>query len=335
MSWRAALARSCAALAVLALALSTSIFVSPIASADTITSTPTSGTVDVAGSTGFSQQLSPTTDTDGSSMSSSQDVGGQSPDLTITGGGLVSVIGGPLPVGSYDISGSTAAGPGDAGTWTYSLSVTADSITSSPASGTVDVAGSTNFSQQLTQTDTDGGTVAYVQGGTGQSPDLTITGGGLVSVVGGPLPVGNYAISGTSSDGFENSGNWSYSLSVTADTITSSPTSGTIDVAGSTSFHQQLTQTDTDGGTVAYVQGGTGQSPDLTITGDVLVKVVGGPLHVRSYAISGTSSDGFENSGNWSYSLSVTADTIVQGTPTSGSTNTASSTAFSSTLSAS
>src|ERR1700691_832968 len=116
MSWRAALARSCAALAVLALALSTSIFVSPIASADTITSTP--------------------------------------------------------------------------------------------ASGTVDVAGSTNFSQQLTQTDTDGGTVAYVQGGTGQSPDLTITGGGLVSVVGGPLPVGNYAISGTSSDDFENSGNW-------------------------------------------------------------------------------------------------------------------------------
>jgi uncharacterized repeat protein (TIGR02543 family) len=337
MSRRATLARFCTALAVLALAASTSIFVSPIASADTITSTPTSGTVDVAGSTGFSQQLSPTTDTsDGSTITYSQDVGGQSPDLTITGGGLVSVVGGPLPVGSYEITGSTAAGPGDAGSWTYSLSVTADTITSTPTSGTIGVAGSTSFSQQLTQTDADGSTVSYVQGGTGQSPDLTITGGGLVSVVGGPLAVGSYAISGTSSDGLGNSGNWGYSLSVTADTIVQgTPTSGSTNTASSAAFSSTLSAASGFTGSVAF----STSTPGFAISSGDELKTTGPLTSAGSpYLVTGSDSDAYGDGGTWTYTLSVAASggggggggpvSINQTSATTGSVSTTASSTY-------
>src|SRR5580692_10525838 len=119
MSWRAGLAKVAAVVAVLALAGAASIVASPLASASTITFTPLSGTIDVAGSTGFTQQLTPTGNSAPVTYTSD---GTGSPQLSITGGGLISVVSGPVAVGTYNISGSSTDGT-NTGDWTYSLSV--------------------------------------------------------------------------------------------------------------------------------------------------------------------------------------------------------------------
>ncbi|MGA7834586.1 MAG: InlB B-repeat-containing protein [Acidimicrobiales bacterium] len=291
--------------------------------ADTITQTSsTTGTVDVADSTSFTANLNPTTE-NGVAVAYAQGASGQSPDLTITSAGTVSVVGGPLAVDSYTISGTTSDSLNDAGTWTYTLTVTGGTITqTSPTTGTVDVASSTAFSGQLNPTTANGESVAYTQGGPPQSSDLTITSGGRVSVLGGPLAVGAYTISGTTSNTEGDTGTWTYTLTVTGGTITqTSPTGGTVDVVGSTAISAQLNPTTANGESVAYAQGASGQSPDLAVTSAGKVSVVGGPLAVGAYTISGTTSNTEGDSGTWTYTLTVTADTITQTSPTSGSTS--------------
>ncbi len=299
--------------------------------AGTITQTsPTSGTVSIAGSTAFTAQVTPTT-ANGEAVTYAKGASPQSPDLSITGGGLISTVGGPLAAGSYTISGTTSNSEGDSGTWTFTLTVTAGAITqTSLTTGTVDVAGSTAFTAQVTPTTANGESVTYAKGASPQSPDLSITGGGLISTVGGPIAVGTYTISGTTSNSEGDSGTWTYTLTVTADTITQ--TSPTTASASSDSYEPGSITVAHNVGAVTFVT--TTSSTGLSVNSSGLITITGSPVP-GTYVISGTDSDAKGDTGTWTYTLTVSVaggggggSTIVQTSPTSGSTTPSNSSSF-------
>jgi len=162
---------------------------------------------------------------------------------------------------------------------------------------------------------------------------FTITPGGVLSTP-GPLSVAGspYLVTGTDSDTSGDVGTWSYSLTVTPDTIIqTSPTPGSTDVAGSAAFTSTLNAASGFVGTVTFAN----PTLNFTITpGGVLSTP--GPLTVAGspYSVTGTDSDAYGDTGTWSYSLTVTPDTITQAPPTSGNTSPSISASFTSTLSA-
>jgi uncharacterized repeat protein (TIGR02543 family) len=317
------------AFAVLALATAASIVASPLASAATITTTPTNDTIDVAGSTSFTEQLISTGNDN--TVVYTQDPTGQSPDLIVNGNGLINVVGGPLAVGDYTITGTTADGGDDQGSWTYTLAVTPDTITTTPTTATIDVAGSTSFHQQLSSAGNNS-SVTYTQGLTNQSPHLSVTGAGLITVVGGPLAVGNYTVSGTSADNLGDQGNWSYALAVSADVIVQGPpTSGFTTIGGSGAFATALSASSGFIGPVTFFTATAGftisNGDELQSTGSL------GPGG-SPYTVTGTDSDADGDHGTWSYSLTVSPNpvvgstTLTQTSPTTGSASTTSSGTF-------
>ena len=134
-----------------------------------------------------------------------------SPDGVLVGltGGVSTT--GTLAAGTYSASGSDSDLTGDTGTWTYSLVVPVITQTS-PTSTTTTVSGSTTFTDQLAVT----GNVGAVTFATSSATaGLSVSPGGAVSTVGGPLGAGVYTATGTDTDTNGDSGTWIYTLSVT------------------------------------------------------------------------------------------------------------------------
>jgi uncharacterized repeat protein (TIGR02543 family) len=211
----------------------------------------------------------------------------------------------------------------------------ADILQGSPTSATVDMAGSATFSTTLQPTSGSfSGTVTYTQTSTAQTVGLTVTSHGVISTT-GTLPAATYAISGTDTDtGNVDSGSWTYSLTVTNTVAQGSPLTGTVDVATSANFTATLAPAPGDPGPVTYTQTSTAQTVGLTVTSQGVISTTG-TLPAATYTVSGTDADaGSVDTGNWTYSLTVTPDLIIQGSPTSGTTTTANSGDFSTTLSA-
>lgn len=94
-----------------------------------------------------------------------------------------------------------------------------------------------------------------------------------------------------------------------------SPSSGSTDVAGSATFTDTLTASSGSVGPVTFTTGTTGfaisGNNQLVTTGTL--SALGSP-----YVIAGSDSDVSGDSGTWTYSLTVTPDVIIQGSPTSG-----------------
>ncbi len=113
--------------------------------------------------------------------------------------------------------------------------------------------------------------------------------------------------------------------------IQASPTSGTIDVAGSLGFTDTLSTPGFSGVTFTT----TGGSSDVIVSPGGAVSTAGTlPASSTPYTVSGTDSDGAAgDTGTWSYSLTVTPDTILQASPTSGTVDVAGSAGFTDTLS--
>jgi hypothetical protein len=111
------------------------------------------------------------------------------------------------------------------------------------------------------------------------------------------------------------------------------PLSGQTDVVGSSNYTDLLTAASGFTGTVTFAT----STPDFTIVSANELTTTGTLSALDSpYIVSGTDSDGSGgDTGTWSYILTVAADTIVQGAPTTGSTTAAESTTFSATLAAS
>ncbi|MGC1238090.1 MAG: InlB B-repeat-containing protein [Acidimicrobiales bacterium] len=206
----------------------------------------------------------------------------------------------------------------------------AATITQDPttATGSVDIAGSSSFTAALSTPGFVGTTFAVTS--TPTTPGLTLTGSEIATT--GTLPAASYSISGTDSDpAGDTPGTWSYTLTVTDVIPQVSPNTGTIDVAGSSTFSGTLSVPGSPGAT--FVVTSTLATPGLTLTGNQIGTT--GTLPAATYSISGTDSDtAGDTPGTWSYTLTVTSDVIVQGSPTTGFTTPATSSTFTDTLAA-
>jgi len=215
---------------------------------------------------------------------------------------------------------------------TTPMASAANIITQGPdSSGSIDVAGSAGFVDTLTAASgSDGGTVTFIPSSL-TSPGLTVVGADGIATT-GVLPAATYTIAGNDSDGSGDSGTWSYSLVVSPDTITQTSSSpGSTDVAASSTFQTTLSAASGFVGQVTFTTSTTGfeitNSDVLSTTGTL--SATGSP-----YTITGSDTDAYGDAGVWSYTLDASPDTILQGSPTSGTTNTSASGAFSTILTA-
>ena len=222
--------------------------------------------------------------------------------LSVNTSGQITVTG-TLAKGTYVVSGSTSDAFGDAGTYSFTLTVNPAGITQiSPFSNSTTTSASSTFTDQLNPTSQDGSPVAYVTVVTNAS--LNFSSSGKITVVGGPLKVGIYAVSGTDSDALGETGIWSYTLTVTKGLITqSAPTTGIITSTGSAGFTSQLIVSGATGTTTFVV---TAPNSNLSISSSGKITVVGGPLKAGSYTVSGTVTDSLGDTGTWTFTLTVT-----------------------------
>jgi hypothetical protein len=120
----------------------------------------------------------------------------------------------------------------------------------------------------------------------------------------GTLAAGTYTVSGTVTDAYGDSGTWSFTLTVTASTITqTAPTSAAVKLTQLAGFKTQLNVTG-NLGTVTYTEATSADSGDVLVsaTGQVTAKST---LAVGTYTVSGTVTDAYGDSGTWSFTLQV------------------------------
>jgi uncharacterized repeat protein (TIGR02543 family) len=281
---------------------------------------PTSGTVDVAGSAGFTDTLAVSGNVGAVTYVTSP----LSTHLTVSGSGGVSTTG-PLAAGAYTVSGTDSDTNGDSGAWTYKLTVTDTIVQGAPTSGTVDVAGSAGFTDTLAVSG-NVGAVTYVT--SPLSTHLTVSGSGGVSTT-GPLAAGAYTVSGTDSDTNGDSGAWTYKLTVNGsgvngNTITqTSPTSGVTATTASATLQPVPITVVNNTGPVTFAV--TSPPDGLTLSGNQISTT--GSLALGVYKISGTDRDTSGATGTWTYTLTV-SNAITQTSPTTGATTTTASSTF-------
>jgi uncharacterized repeat protein (TIGR02543 family) len=208
----------------------------------------------------------------------------------------------------------------------------------SPTTGTVDVAGSAAFNTTIQTSGSDGNGVTFsVVSSTPAGLTINSTTGEITAT--GTLAATTYAISGTDSDGSADTGNWSFTLTVTGDPITqTSPTTGFTTTTASATFQPGSINVAPDNAPVTFVT--TTTSTGLSVSSAGLITTTG-LLSAGMYTVSGTDSDATNDTGTWTYALTVnpvggggggggstSASTIVQTSPTTGTTTTSASSSF-------
>jgi trimeric autotransporter adhesin len=252
--------------------------------------------------------------------------------VVVSSSGAISTTG-SLPVGTCVVSGTDSDIFGDTpGTWTYTLTITLVTVTqTAPTSGTTTTTASSAFTTQLATTGS--GTVSFVT--TSSTPcGVVVALHGAISTT-GSLPVGTCTVSGTDSDtNGDTGGNWFYTLTITAVTITqTAPTSGTTTTTASSAFTGQLATTGS--GTVSFATTpATACGVAVSSSGAITTT---GSLAASTCTVSGTDSDTHgDTAGTWTYTLTINSvtvtptpsTTITQGAPMTGWTTPAASAAF-------
>jgi hypothetical protein len=275
---------------------SMAVFARPAYAATIAQNPPTSATVTTTSSFPFSQQINVTGNT--GLVTFVQTTG--TPNLTVDSTGLVSTSA-TLAVGSYTATGTDSTTFPDSGTFTFTLTVTAVAITqTAPTAGSVATAGWSAFTAQL---NTIGGNGAVTFAKTGGPASLVVSSIGVISTTGGSLGVGTYPINGTTNDAFGDTGTFTYTLTVTASTLTqTAPTTGAVTNPGSAAFADQL-HVSGNVGAVSYTKTG-GSGLNVSSTGAITTI---GSLSGSAYTATGTDIDTLGNIGTFSYTLTVTA----------------------------
>src|ERR1039458_9043030 len=230
-------------------------------------SAPTTNSTTPAASSAFTDQLETSGGTGAVSFATTS--ASSPPGLVVSSSGAVSTRG-TLSAHTYTISDTDADTYGDAGTWSYSLTVSATAITQiTPTSGKTTPAASSAFTDQLK---TSGGTgaVSFATTSASSPAGLVVSSSGAVSTT-GTLSADTYTISDTDADTYGDTGTWSYSLTVSATAINQlTPTSGNTTTAASSSFTDQL-KVSGSRGTVTYAQ--SIGAPDLKASSSGKVSV--------------------------------------------------------------
>jgi outer membrane protein OmpA-like peptidoglycan-associated protein len=301
---------------VLALATVALIAASPLAAgASTIgQGPPTLGTTDVAGSASYTDFLAATSGFTGTVTFTTS-----IPDFTIIGANELATTAALSALDSpYTITGSDSDGSGgDIGTWSYSLTVTADAILQgAPTAGSTNAAGSTAFNATLAASAGFVGPVSF----TTSTPDFTIVNGDELETTSALSASGSpYTVTGSDLDAYGDVGSWSYVLTVApsgtpppaptppptpSTLIQSSPKTGTTSTASSATFTSGPISVSGGTGPVTFVT--TSSSPSLIVSSSGLISTTG-PLDAGTYSTSGTDTDTHGDAGTWSYALTVTA----------------------------
>jgi outer membrane protein OmpA-like peptidoglycan-associated protein len=265
---------------------------------------PTPGTIDVAASAAFSTTLSAasgfvapvtfTTATSGFAITNS--------DELITTGTL-SATDSP-----YTITGSDTDAYGDAGSWSYTLTVTSDTIIQGvPDSDSTSAGNSAAFSSTLSAASGFIGLVTFAT----TTPDFAISNGNELEST-SPLTASSspYVITGTDSDAHGDTGTWTYTLTVVASPssnaavlVQTSATSGTVATTSSGTFTAGSITVDHNVGPVTFVT--TNSNPNLAVSSSGVITTTGS-LTIGTHSVSGTDSDASGDSGTWTYALTVT-----------------------------
>jgi major membrane immunogen (membrane-anchored lipoprotein)/ribosomal protein L21E len=178
---------------------------------------PLTANVKASGSAAFSDQLVVTGNTSTVTFVS---VTG-TPSLNVSSSGLVTTSG-PLAAGTYSATGTMNDPGGDAGSYSFTLTV-GKLVQRTPTAGTVAASSLSAFSDQLS-VGANLGTVSYVQ--TTGSPNLVVSSTGVVTAL-TTLTKGTYKATGTTSDPNGDVGTFTFTLTVTAPVVTPPPTSTT------------------------------------------------------------------------------------------------------------
>ena len=220
--------------------------------------------------------------------------------FTVSSSGAVSAPG-TLAPGPYTVSGTDVDAFGNAGNWTYTLTVNhvAGVITIVHSSGTTP-AGSA-FSDTIT-VNGNVGAVTYTTTSSGNA--FTVNSSGDVAAT-GALAHGVYLVSGTDADASSDSGSWTYTLTVTV----TAPRGGTIvegmsmaSVNAGTAFNGTIATTGNDGAVTFSTSAGA----SFTVSPSGAVSAPSS-LTPGVYALSGTDADGHGGTGVWTFTLTVVA----------------------------
>ena len=233
------------------------------------------------------------------------------PYLKVSSSGAVSAPA-TLPVGTYRAAGSVRDTLGDRGTWSFTLIVAAIKLAQlAPATGTTTTGRA--FTGQL-KVSGSRGTVTYAQS-TG-APYLKVSSSGAISAP-ATLPAGTYKATGTVTDSSGGTGSWSFALTVAARILVQlAPITGT--TASGRVFTAQLNVSGSHG-TVTYTQSAGAPYLKVSSSGAVSVPVT---LPVGTYRAAGSVRDTVGDSGTWSFTLTVTANSLRQTGPTTATTTT-------------
>jgi hypothetical protein len=233
--------------------------------------------------------------------------------LTVSSSGTVSASA-TLAAGTYKATGMTRDTYGDTGSWSFTLTVTANKISQIAPTTATAVQGKA-FSTQL-EVSGARGTVTYTE--TSGAPQLTVSSSGRVSAPTN-LAAGTYKATGTTKDALGDTGTWSFTLTVTVAIITLNqiaPTTAT--TTPGKAFSGQL-QVSGGRGTVTYAE--TSGAPDLTVSSSGKISAPAS-LVAGTYRATGTVKDSTGDTGTWSFALTVGATTIAQAPPTTATTTT-------------
>lgn len=170
---------------------------------------PVAGVATTSASTGFSAQLAVTNNVGPVGYI---DDGGSS-SLAVSGTGQITVVGGPLAVGTYTKYVKFTDGTGAYGFGQFTLTVgSATIIQTTPVSFTSDPITAQGLNVQLNTTGNNG-PVTFTK--TSSDPTLVVSPGGHVSVATSGLAAGVYTLSGTTIDPLGDTGTFSFTLTVT------------------------------------------------------------------------------------------------------------------------
>ncbi|MGO9582402.1 MAG: beta strand repeat-containing protein, partial [Acidimicrobiales bacterium] len=259
-----------------------------------------------ATSASFTDQLK-TTGNAGSVKFVATGSGSTPPGVVVSSSGAVSTKQ-ALAVGTYTISGTDSDSLHDAGSWSFTLTVTAARITqAAPAAATTTTGRA--FADHL-KVSGSYGVDTYTQ--SSGAPDLKVSSSGVVSAP-PSLRAGTYKATGTVSDAYRDvRGTWTFTLKVAATKVTqAAPAAGT--TTSGKAFTDQLKVLGSHG-TVTYAQ--SAGAPDLKVSSSGVVSA-SAKLPAGTYKATGTDSDSFGDTGSWSFTLTVGASRLTQIAPTS------------------
>ena len=178
---------------------------------------PLTANVKASGSAAFSDQLVVTGNTGTVTFVPSTGT----PSLNVSSSGVVTTSG-PLAAGVYSATGTMNDPDGDAGSYSFTLTV-GKLVQRTPTAGSVAASSLSTFSDQLS-VGANLGTVSYVQ--TTGSPNLVVSSSGVVTAL-ATLTKGTYSTTGTTSDPSGDVGTFTFTLTVTAPVVIPPPTSTT------------------------------------------------------------------------------------------------------------